>query len=273
MLKQSLETGKHTQPLTDKDHKSKTPPVQAILEAYRKVKMSHLSEAMSETLIGNCIYVHQHAFKNNPEIVNIVLASDNKWGKQSPMSQISILAAMVRRGKNAGSACIRWLFNALMDGLDSGELLCGGVSERDITGKNHYGKCLADVFLLKKESLAHLVGAYLDEMACMDIDTKRKIRNVMSSHEEFRKSVPFPERTSSGKLVPKQPNLGWAASLPRVFVDIACFIGDVVYTPQYNKDLTSALRQRKAGHEIMDVGGIAEQAELLKTRLAVKTCF
>ena len=80
MFKQNLETGKHTQPSTDKDHKSKTPPVQAILEAYRKVKMSHLSEAMSETLIGNCIYVYQHAFKNHPEVVNIVFASDNNLG-------------------------------------------------------------------------------------------------------------------------------------------------------------------------------------------------
>ena len=154
-----------------KDEKKKKVAVHSIVSAYAIIKPSKKSEAINETLVSNCIYVHDYVLKPYPEIAKLIQMSDDRWGNDGSLSKVGILAAIARRGKQSRET--PWLFQSLIDAMSAQEIAAGALVEKDITGKGLYGKAIVDLILIKKEALTHLLGSFLDNIKIMPVDIKK----------------------------------------------------------------------------------------------------
>ena len=150
-------------------------------------KMSESSEAMSDSLVDQCLTVHNRVLKRADIYANIVQC-ETLWGVDSPWHKVGKMHAVLTRARSTEN--IQWVFESIYDALKRGFLKCEACSKRGLVGEK--GKRgIVDLFLAKKDMKAYMLTHFLDKAASKNY---RKGEGSSQRHTRIKK-IPMARQT------------------------------------------------------------------------------
>jgi hypothetical protein len=117
------------------------------------------TEPISEAWIASAIRLWEQTM-SMPSLMEILVAAEARWGKESPFDSITkmeaVLARASRQGTGSSERVQEWIFDSMVWYKENGFLSTGEMSVRLLTGKNAGNRGLIDMFLMKQAMLRQM---------------------------------------------------------------------------------------------------------------------
>jgi hypothetical protein len=217
--------------------------------AARRARLASTSEPINVDFVQKALLVHEKAFAL-PRVLAAIQALE-AVSKRGPYDGLHKLAGIVKKAKDP--PVIEWCFCTITDLVISKQHRAEDFAARWLLGDSKSGRGAVDTYILKFRMLEHMTTSLADQLG-LPTDVKTKLREVLGSHENYRKWLhPIGVREDAGL----QPDMTWRGGWALSSILYLTFVEQVVYSDDYDGPLRTAAKMGKGTADIIGYDSFA----------------
>lgn len=195
--------------------------------------------------VQKALLVHEKAFTIPHVMASIQVLESLGHGKKGPYDSLTKLAGIVKKAKDP--PVIEWVFATITDQVVSKQARSEDFSVRFLLGDTKTGRGVVDTYIMKFRMLEYMNTSLADQLG-LPSEVKEKLREVLGSHESYRKCLsPIGVASDPGL----QPDLKWRSGWARSSIMYLSFVERVVYSEDYDASLRTATKMGKGVQDIL----------------------